>query len=99
MSVLLVIEEETASEEGGEDDKPATEEPVVTPAEVLLCSVVGISNPKTMKLGRRVGEVTVLVMIDPGATLNFVSREVVEKARLRITNSGDFGVSSVMGTL
>lgn len=57
--------------QGGTGEEEASR-PVIS-----LNSVVGITSPKTMKL---VGEILgqkVVVMIDPGATHNFVSVEVV----------------------
>ncbi|XP_074328452.1 uncharacterized protein LOC141666362 [Apium graveolens] len=61
--------------------------------EISLNSVVGITNPKTMKmLGEVMGQ-KVVVMVDPGATHNFISLEAVEKLGLPLLPSKGFGVS------
>ena len=41
--------------------------------------MVGIINPKTMNLVGKIWEEESIVMIDPGATNNFVSNQVVQK--------------------
>lgn len=61
--------------------------------EVSLNSVIGLSNPKTMKLRGLIGNSEVVVMVDPGATHNFLSLGLVEFAEIPITGSGSFGVS------
>lgn len=64
---------------------------------------MGLTSPRTLKLVGCIGGQEVIVMVDPGATHNFVSREAVEKLRIPVTPSKEFGVSlgtgdSVMGT-
>lgn len=88
LSVLLVEEED----EPPLEEEFAEEEELV-PTEVSLCSVVGLTNPKTMKLVGEIGGKQVIVMIDPGATHNFISLKAVEKIGLPVTKTGGFGVS------
>lgn len=64
-----------------DDEEPFGEaevgKPVVEPTEIpALCSVEGISNPCTMR--GTVNQVGEIVMVDPGATHNFVSTAKVE---------------------
>lgn len=67
-------------------------EPSVNP-EISLNSVMGFSNPKTLKLrGTIYGEV-VIVMIDPGATHNFVSIHTVERLNIPVSHAKGFEVS------
>ena len=48
-------------------------------------SFVGIDSPRTTKLKGRVNQKEVIVMIDSGASHNFVSTEVVTRLQLKVT--------------
>lgn len=67
LNVLLMGEEEDEDVEGASSDSPLST-PEETATEV---SVIGLSNPKNMKVMGLNGETEVVVMIDPGATHNF----------------------------
>lgn len=84
--MILVEEEEEGDNDSGVEYR---DEPV----EVSLNSVVGLSNPKTMKLIGKIADKEVVVMIDPGATHNFVSLKAVEELAIPVAASGGFGVS------
>lgn len=94
VSVLLVDEEE--GENDGEDGEfqaieiPEEEE---IPTTVSMNSIVGLSNPRTMKLIGTIGGGEVVVMVDPGATHNFISLKAVEHLGIPVQKSGGFGVS------
>lgn len=89
-----------------EDDEPEIE-PIVdleselaieTPEETVLSgiclnSVVGTNNPKTLKLTGKVAGSEVVVLIDLGATHNFLSLEAIQQLNLPITPTVGFGVS------
>lgn len=60
---------------------------------ISLNSVVGIDNPKTMKLEGKIRGSKVIVMIDPGVTHNFISPKVVRKLTIPITDTEEFGVT------
>lgn len=93
LSVLLIDDENVDdNEEEIEDDNSASQSEGVT-AEVSLNSVFGISNPKTMKLSGRIEGKEVVVMIDPGATHNFISLKTVEDVGIKVLKSDGFGVS------
>lgn len=62
-------------------------------ATVSMNSIVGLTNPKTLKLLGRIGEGEVMVMVDPGATHSFISSRAVEKLQIPVTESGGFDVS------
>lgn len=60
---------------------------------IALSSVVGLSNPKTMKLLGIINGAQVIIMIDPGATNNFISLSTVHKLNLPYSNLVKFGVT------
>ncbi|XP_022864273.1 uncharacterized protein LOC111384242 [Olea europaea var. sylvestris] len=64
--------------------------------ELSINSVVGLTTPRTMKLTRKILGHQVLVMIDCGATHNFISAELAGKLALPITHTASYGV--LMGT-
>ena len=81
LSVLLIEEEEEGPECDEGDKGVGNVAEVFT--EVSLNSVVGLINPQTMKIKGVIGDYEVVVLIDPGATHNFVSLDVVQQAGLR----------------
>lgn len=64
--------------------------------ELSLNTVVGISNLGTIKVKGKVENEEVIVLVDCGATLNFISPKIVEKMKLSVTNTVNYGV--IMGT-
>lgn len=82
---------------GDETDETEPDPVVMTTelAELSLNSVVGISSPKTMKLRGRMMEHDVVVLIDSGASHDFISIELVRK--LSITLQGTTGYGVLMG--
>ena len=64
---------------------------------ISLNSVVGIRNPKTMKMLGSVEKEELIVMIDPGATNNFISTRVVQKLGITCEECEKFGVILVNG--
>lgn len=98
LSVLLIEEDEDEGTDCTGSDPPMspTDESlneVTIQPEVSLNSVIGLSNPKTMKLRGLVKGRNVVVMIDPGATHNFISIVLVEELGIRMDETGSFGVS------
>lgn len=85
LSVMLIMgEEELLEDEVGEEETEQADIPVV-PVSVSFNSVIGIDNPKTMRLTGTINGDSVIVMIDPGATHNFISLAVVEKLGLVVS--------------
>ena len=62
------------------------------PIGISLNSIVGTTNPKTLKLLGRIGTNDLIVMIDPGATNNFISHQAVQKLSIPCENCERFGV-------
>lgn len=61
-----------------------------------LNSFLGISSPTTTKVRGNINRNTVVVMIDSGATHNFISPSAVEKNKLRVTHNANLEV--LLGT-
>lgn len=64
----------------------------------VICIVYeGLNFPKTMKILGTIGKKLVIVLIDSGATHNFISDEVVRELELPFSFSSSYGV--VLGIL
>lgn len=61
--------------------------------EISLNSMMGNSSPKTLKIAGTIKGERVIVMVDPGATHNFISPDTMQQLNLPITPSKSFGVS------
>lgn len=53
--------------------------------ELALNTVVGFSTPRTMKLKGKINEKEVVVLVDCGATHNFISQKLVDSLNLPLT--------------
>ena len=100
LQVMLVYDDEEV-EELILDEPPATpttttEEAPEGLVELSMNSVVGLNGPKTMKVRGRIGNKDVIVLIDSGASHNFISTVLVEQLNLPTTATEGYGV--VMGT-
>lgn len=83
---VLVCAEEVESDEEDLTQVAREVEAAITEGDISLSSVVGLTSPKTMKMRGTIGGAQVIIMIDPGATNNFISVRTVEKSCLmRIT--------------
>ena len=60
--------------------------------EVSLNLVIGLTSPRTMKIRGYIREFEVVVLIDCGATHNFVSSHLIEKVGLVVSGSNSVGV-------
>ncbi|KAL9444267.1 hypothetical protein AB3S75_017449 [Citrus x aurantiifolia] len=100
LAVLLTYdmdEAEQEEEEGLAEGDPELEAAEINHGiEVSLNSVVGLTTPKTMKLKGNIEEQEVVVLIDSGATHNFISLDLVNKMQIPIVKTGAYGVT--MGT-
>lgn len=93
-SVIRIDEEEEDGTDGSSSEPPLSPSPTEEMiSEVSLNSVIGISNPKTMKIKGQIDDQEVIVMVDPGAIHNFVSLNVVKKLAIPVDDSGEFWVS------
>ena len=98
LSVLISQDEEYGEEfelitDGQTEEMAHTEMADEPQPEISFNSVMGFTSPRTMKmLGYIMGK-EVVVMIDPGATHNFISREVIEALGVPLVPTKSFGVS------
>ncbi|KAL4591035.1 hypothetical protein LXL04_003983 [Taraxacum kok-saghyz] len=86
MQVLLVEGDDI------EEDLEDTEHVHLDMVSVLASSVMGITTPHTMKLRRRISGQEVVVLLDIGATHNFLSLPLVEGLGLTIEGVREIGV-------
>lgn len=61
--------------------------------ELSACSAGGLTQPRKMKLRGKIGDKEVLVLIDNGASHNFVSQRLVEELGLPINDTAPYPVS------
>ncbi|WVY98363.1 hypothetical protein V8G54_030514 [Vigna mungo] len=78
LQVLLLAEDEADEEDGVTQGGNQQEERM----ELSACSAKGLTQPKTMKLTGKIGERRVVILIDCGASHNFVSRRVAAELEL-----------------
>ena len=94
LRVLLVHEDE--DEEDNQFDSRATEEPSLIELkdamELSLNSMVGLTTPETMKIKGMIGSKEVIILVDSGATHNFLSLDLVQQLALPLTTTTSYGV-------
>ncbi|KAL2469553.1 Ty3-gypsy retrotransposon protein [Abeliophyllum distichum] len=98
LQVLLVQEGDEWEVEEGIEGEASTEEgnEVGEVVELSLNSVVGLTPPRTMKVKGKIAAQEVVILIDCGASHNFISTELVQKLGLPRTATNGYGV--IMGT-
>ncbi|TYK22515.1 transposon Tf2-1 polyprotein isoform X1 [Cucumis melo var. makuwa] len=85
-----IIEENTTEEKTLAP--PQVEEKQKTFAELSLNSVVGLNDPGTMKVKGKIQEKEVIILIDCGATHNFISEKLVESLQLPVKETAHYDV-------
>lgn len=94
LHVMVVLQDNIL--EAGEDEFHDTvgdvNEIVAEVMELSLYSFFGRSSPKTTKMWGSIGKTKVLVMIDSGATHNFISPTTVMNAQLHQENLGEMKI-------
>lgn len=98
LSVLIVNDDEPIWD-SSDDEAEVEKETVDAPVNISLNSVVGIDNPRTMKLSGKISGERVVVMIDPGATHNFIAPPLVAKLDLKMSSIEEFGVTLGTGEI
>lgn len=93
--MLLVNEGEEPN--GVEDEFEDIDMERMNGVELSLNSVVGLTEPRTLKLRGEVHGLDVVVLIDCGATHNFISTHLVEAIQLPIQETPQYGVMIGLG--
>ncbi|KAI0525242.1 hypothetical protein KFK09_004635 [Dendrobium nobile] len=91
----LTVYIDEAPEDSDEYDEEQNETQLEV-AEVSLNSVMGFTPSHTMKVKGKILGREVVVLIDSGATHNFISTQVAEELGMEPTETGNYGV--MMGT-
>lgn len=75
-----------------EMEEDEQEEEARTLSTLSLNSFLGIDSPKTTKLWGRINQAEVVVMLDSGASHNFISPEIVRKLNLKAQEGSNWDV-------
>lgn len=70
---------------------------VVEDVELSLNSIIGFTSSGTMKIKGSIGKQAVVVLIDCGATHNFIAQRLVDELKLPITVTKNYGVILGLG--
>ncbi|GJS46432.1 retrotransposable element Tf2 [Tanacetum coccineum] len=89
LQVLLVGNEDETEDEF---DERSDEHVHLDMVEVSLNSVMGFTSPHIMKIRGIIGDEEVVVLIDSGATHNFLSKRVLKELGLLVTGGGSISV-------
>lgn len=95
LTVLLLHADGTETElleEQCEVEEAVEEEVEAVVSEVSINSVVGLTSPRTMKLRGTIEREGVVVLIDSGASHNFISEKLVAKLGLCTSETSHYGV-------
>ncbi|WVZ24709.1 hypothetical protein V8G54_003253 [Vigna mungo] len=87
LRVLLLAEDEEGEEGevvGDHDEKPL---------ELSACSAEGLTTSRTLKLMGKIGERSVVVLIDSGASHNYISKKVMKELGLPVIDTTPYTVS------
>ena len=92
--MLAQADEDDGYDPGSEIMENLVEEEKDPPQpEIYLNFVMGLTSPKTLKMKGQIDGHEVIVMVDPGATHNFISTTTVRELHIPVTPSQSFGVS------
>ncbi|XP_028554071.1 uncharacterized protein LOC114580489 [Dendrobium catenatum] len=98
LHVIIVgdSEEEEGDTGANEEDGEEEEHHHLAMVEVSLNSIAGLTSHSTMKLEGEIAGYKVMVLIDSGATHNFIACRLVERVGLPVTQGRGVGV--ILGT-
>lgn len=87
LNVIIVMEdenEETDMENQGENEEYVVEEVELDRVELQVETIAGLTGPKSMKLVGQILREKVVILIDSGATHNFITKELIKKCNLTV---------------
>ncbi|XP_031263269.1 uncharacterized protein LOC116121451 [Pistacia vera] len=92
LQILLAWEDDEPDD--GDPTPDSKEEPVLegNPVALLMNSIVGITSDKTLKIRGQLGRESVIVLVDSGASHNFIAHELVQKLGIPVEGKKAFGV-------
>lgn len=96
LMVLMVFEDGTEEHLADQNETDPAEE-MTELAHLSLNSIAGISSPHTIKLMGKIGSTDVVVLIDSGATHNFIEETMLGKLGLTESETGKYGVITGTG--
>lgn len=92
--ILQELEEtEQESDEEGEAHPNETSKKEVAPIELSMNSIVGITRNNTMKVKGKLGGMDMIILIDSGASENFVSFDAFQCLNIFVTSTKSYNVS------
>lgn len=100
LQVMMIYDEEMEEEVVEAETGEGREEEAGQGSEVIelsMNSVVGLTAPQTMKLQGDIEGQPMVVLIDGGATHNFIAAELVQRLGLPRTETAGYGVIMGMG--
>ena len=84
MQLLLVEEDEEEQEGGGEDGVEDHGERILQHMKISLNSFVGLTSNKSFKVEGSIGERSVLILVDNGASGNFLTTQLAKELNLEV---------------
>ncbi|GJY46092.1 transposon ty3-I gag-pol polyprotein [Tanacetum coccineum] len=87
LHILLVDDNDSEEEEEEEAIRDEDDHVHLDMVEVSLNSVLGFTPPRTMKLHGNIHGADVVVLVDCGATHNFITQRLVDQLGLEVTGS------------
>ncbi|KAK9123136.1 hypothetical protein Sjap_012738 [Stephania japonica] len=96
LQVMLVDDDDNDPPNPPED--ASSEQPELVTMELSNHAVEGRPMPRTIKVKGRVGDVEVVILIDSGASHNFISPALVSTLKLPISVTADYGILVGGGT-
>ncbi|CAM8908260.1 unnamed protein product [Rhodiola kirilowii] len=93
---IILVGDDDSDDEGLRADEETKARSNLELVEVSLNSLSGLTPTRSMKLKGSIAGREVLVLVDSGATHNFISKDLVEEKNLALNDRGRFQV--VLGT-